>query len=127
MNLGELLLKAGRLAEADKVGADLAQELRGHKYVNGGGPREMVFAGLTQGVNGAGFSPFARKLVVHIGDMGDKSEPKDIKHAREVASHFKKGTNSPVEFISIQVLNPDLRGFDPNPIVETWDIHNWSI
>jgi peptide/nickel transport system substrate-binding protein len=30
-------------------------------------------------------------------------------------------------FRNIQVLNPDLKGFDPNPVVETWDISTWSI
>jgi ABC-type transport system substrate-binding protein len=27
----------------------------------------------------------------------------------------------------VQGLNPDLHGFDPNPVVETWDVANWSI
>jgi ABC-type transport system substrate-binding protein len=39
--------------------------------------------------------------------------------------------DAPIDFLwwfrNIQVLNPDLHGFDPNPIVETWDIHTWSI
>ena len=37
----------------------------------------------------------------------------------------------PIDFLwwfrNIQVLNPDLHGFDPNPVVETWDISTWSI
>ena len=37
----------------------------------------------------------------------------------------------PIDFLwwfrNIQVLNPDLHGFNPNPVVETWDIHTWSI
>ena len=28
---------------------------------------------------------------------------------------------------NVQAINPDLRGFDPNPVVETWDIASWSI
>ncbi len=39
--------------------------------------------------------------------------------------------DAPIDFLwwfrNIQVLNPDLRGFDPNPVVETWDISTWSI
>jgi peptide/nickel transport system substrate-binding protein len=39
--------------------------------------------------------------------------------------------DAPIDFLwwprNIQVLNPDLRGFDPNPVVETWDIATWSI
>jgi peptide/nickel transport system substrate-binding protein len=27
----------------------------------------------------------------------------------------------------VQAINPDLHGFDPNPVVETWDIAHWSI
>jgi hypothetical protein len=30
-------------------------------------------------------------------------------------------------FRNVQVLNPDLHGFNPNPVVETWDISTWSI
>ena len=34
--------------------------------------------------------------------------------------------DAPIDFLwwfrNIQVLNPDLHGFDPNPVVETWDI-----
>lgn len=39
--------------------------------------------------------------------------------------------DAPIVFLwwprNIQVLNPDLHGFDPNPVVETWDIASWSI
>ena len=39
--------------------------------------------------------------------------------------------DAPMDFLwwfrNIQVLNPDLKGFDPNPVVETWDIATWSI
>ena len=39
--------------------------------------------------------------------------------------------DAPIDFLwwfrNIQVLNPDLHGFDPNPVVETWDISTWSI
>jgi ABC-type transport system substrate-binding protein len=27
----------------------------------------------------------------------------------------------------VQAINPDLHDFDPNPVVETWDIKSWSI
>ena len=39
--------------------------------------------------------------------------------------------DAPIDFLwwprNVQVLNPDLKGFDPNPVVETWDIAHWSI
>jgi ABC-type transport system substrate-binding protein len=39
--------------------------------------------------------------------------------------------DAPIDFLwwfrNVQVLNPDLHGFDPNPVVETWDISTWSI
>lgn len=39
--------------------------------------------------------------------------------------------DAPIDFFwwfrNVQVLNPDLHGFDPNPVVETWDISTWSI
>ncbi len=39
--------------------------------------------------------------------------------------------DAPLDFFwwlrNIQAINPDLHGFDPNPVVETWDIANWSI
>jgi ABC-type transport system substrate-binding protein len=38
---------------------------------------------------------------------------------------------APVDFFwwlsYVQAINPDLHGFDPNPVVETWDIAHWSI
>jgi peptide/nickel transport system substrate-binding protein len=39
--------------------------------------------------------------------------------------------DQPLDFLwwfrNIQVVSPDLKGFDPNPVVETWDIGSWSI
>jgi peptide/nickel transport system substrate-binding protein len=39
--------------------------------------------------------------------------------------------NAPLDFLwwpkQIQAVNPDLRGFDPNPVVETWNAWQWSI
>lgn len=39
--------------------------------------------------------------------------------------------DEPIDFLwwfrNIQVLNPDLHGFNPNPVTETWDINTWSI
>jgi peptide/nickel transport system substrate-binding protein len=37
----------------------------------------------------------------------------------------------PLDFLlwykDIQPLNPDLRGFDPNPVTDTWNAYQWSI
>jgi peptide/nickel transport system substrate-binding protein len=39
--------------------------------------------------------------------------------------------DAPIDFLwwfrYVQAINPDLHGFDPNPVVETWDVANWSI
>jgi peptide/nickel transport system substrate-binding protein len=39
--------------------------------------------------------------------------------------------NVPLDFLwwpkQIQAINPDLRGFGPNPVVETWNAWQWSI
>ncbi len=39
--------------------------------------------------------------------------------------------DAPIDFFwwlrYVQAINPDLHGFDPNPVVETWDVANWSI
>ena len=40
-------------------------------------------------------------------------------------------TEMPLAFLwwprNVQATNPDLHGFDPNPVVETWNIATWSI
>lgn len=37
----------------------------------------------------------------------------------------------PLDFLwwprQIQAINPDLKGFDPNPVTESWDAYRWSI
>ncbi len=37
----------------------------------------------------------------------------------------------PLDFLlwykAVQPLNPDLKGFDPNPVTDTWDTYRWSI
>ena len=37
----------------------------------------------------------------------------------------------PIDFLwwpkQIQAVNPDLHGFAPNPVVETWNAWQWSI
>jgi peptide/nickel transport system substrate-binding protein len=37
----------------------------------------------------------------------------------------------PMDFLfwqrQVQAVNPDLHGFDPNPVTEDWDIYRWSI
>ncbi len=39
--------------------------------------------------------------------------------------------DAPIDFLwwprNVQALNPDLHGFNPNPVVETWDVASWSI
>ncbi|MCC7419776.1 MAG: hypothetical protein IT428_05820 [Planctomycetaceae bacterium] len=77
------------------------------KSSSGGDPPELVFRGLREGVEGAGFSPFARKLVILIGDAGDKIPVSDLPAAvREVTALLTPQKQSPVEFYAIRV-EPD--------------------
>ncbi|MCY2989654.1 MAG: VWA domain-containing protein [Planctomycetota bacterium] len=54
--------------------AALIKEVEGHRY-RGGGPdiEEMVFTGIVQAIANAGVEPSSRKILIVIGDEGDKS------------------------------------------------------
>ncbi len=83
--------------------------------VGGGGPREMVFHGIREAYAGAGFSALARKLIVVIGDDGDKSNEKDPKHPGEtaLAKLLAKEGQTHCELLVVQTQNrgPDGEAF----------------
>ncbi len=95
-----------KLQAADQLAGDFADRVRNHAEFHGGGlPREMVFEGLQQAISGAFFSTYARKLVVLIGDMGDKSNDPTLP---QLTSHFfRPNSDTPTEFISVQVVPPE--------------------
>jgi peptide/nickel transport system substrate-binding protein len=55
----------------------------------------------------------------------------DAAQAKALGSYeiaMRKPAYATIESLLVRdAPNPDLHGFDPNPIVETWDIHTWSI
>lgn len=98
-----------RLVDAQARGADVVARLRDHQPREGGDPREMVFYGLARSVREAGFSPHARKLLVLLGDMGDKSNENDPLHTAEaeVVAELLPDGESPIEFYALHVVAAD--------------------
>lgn len=91
-----------------------AQQVSNHKFRDGGDRREMVFLGIRKGIDKAGFSPVARKMVVVIGDDGDRNydDPKFAKYyelykpEKLVEKLVPGGGSAAIEFYAIQVVNP---------------------
>ncbi|QDV36303.1 hypothetical protein [Tautonia plasticadhaerens] len=94
------------LRPAAEFGGSIAREVRGHATNNGGDEREMVFFGLAKAIEAAHFSAFSRKVVVLIGDAGDKSDPEDPSHAEAVGRLFRPASDAPIELVSVQVVPP---------------------
>ena len=98
-------------------GRAMVEELKRHKATDGGDPREQMFHGIKKGVETAGFQPNARKIVIVLGDMADKSNETDPQHAPEkaVRDMLLPAGQSPIEFYAIQVIDPlshtDARAF----------------
>src|SRR5262249_10857977 len=69
-------VEATPLADFDSKRVDrIARELLDRKsYKDGGDPPELVFYGLKKGIRTADFSTHSRKLVVLIGDCGNKKD-----------------------------------------------------
>lgn len=65
--------------------SSIINEARKHKPQGGGDAPESVFEGIIRAVDAAGFSPYAQKLVIVIGETGDKSQ-----EGVEVAKEKKK-------------------------------------
>jgi hypothetical protein len=106
-----------RLQPAAGLEEGFASKVRNHTAFEGGGlPRELVLNGLAHALDEAHFSPYSRKLVVLIGDMGDHSDENDPVPAQSVGRLFLPDSDAPREFISIQVVDPgrseDAAAFD---------------
>jgi hypothetical protein len=116
----EMLLPAidmtyGKLADAESAKAKEVLKLlrwRGDPANKaerkGWDPREQVFLGLRLGIEKAGFSPRARKLVIFVGDNGDHDTNDDGKFREEqkIVKLLTPKRESPIEFYALQVRPP---------------------
>lgn len=89
--------------EMDKIIA----ETRSHVGQGGGDAPESVFEGIRKAIDEAGFKPYAQKLVIVIGDMGDKSgdDPGDVEKSKVVQKLFPAGM--PIEFCAVHTEQRD--------------------
>jgi hypothetical protein len=116
------VIKTSPLKDVARSGEAIAKEVATHKRGKGGDPHEMVFRGILEGVQKAGFSPKARKLVVVIGDCGDitgkhanpdrlRADPEyakkyNVKAIVEALVPDNLGPKTAIEFYAIQVIDP---------------------
>ena len=63
------------LQDVAQAGDGLFENVAKHPLQNGGDALERVFLGLGRGIDDAGFSDVSRKMVILIGDMGNKDLP----------------------------------------------------
>lgn len=120
----ETVVQASELAEFDQARFEkVTRELRDEKdYLDGGDPEELVFYGLKKGIRTAVFGKNSRKIVVLIGDAGNKKDQllhenkspslEDI--VRELNPRGPKplpgeaeSPPSPMTLIAIQVIDPE--------------------
>lgn len=94
-----------------RSGAAVAAEVRGHEARGGGAtdPLERVFKGIGDAIVGAGFSPNAVKMVIVLGDMGNKHEAGDPS-ADDLAGLLVPRGELPIELLAIQVCSPENNG-----------------
>jgi len=87
----------------------LIYKIRTHQVSAGGDPREMVFHGITQAIDRAGFSSDRLKMLIVIGDDGDKSNEDDPQHPQEnqIVRRLLRDYTTPISFIAIQVYPPE--------------------
>jgi hypothetical protein len=92
------------ISRADKIDG-LIKEVRAHKTQGGGDAPESVFKGIIHAVDGAGFNPYHQKLVITIGDSGDKSlEGADVHTEKDkVVDKLCGARGMPIEFYAIRV------------------------
>lgn len=118
---GQRILYDAKSAQADA----LVKHLLAHKDGGGGDPLERVFLGITRGIHLAQFEPNARKLVILIGDCGDKCaevrNPTDNREREEMlrreeaaiqalSKHLVPEDQSLIEFYAIQVVPAQKNG-----------------
>lgn len=92
-----------KLEPVKQFGQTIVDIVRRHDLSFGGDAREMVFLGLKKGIEDAEFTPNARRLVVLIGDAGDKSNENDLAEIKKLAEWFEPEREAPIEFLAIQM------------------------
>lgn len=88
--------------------------LRNHTVSRGGDPRERVFDGILKAVQDAGFTEFATKIVIVVGDDADKSNENDPRHVAE--SQIVNALLSypvPINFVAVHAYPEEIRSHRP--------------
>jgi hypothetical protein len=100
-----------RLKDIEAHGKTIIGELRRHEPASGiqSDPREMVFHGIATAIAAAGFSDSARKLVIVLGDMGDKTDADDRAAQKEIVRRLMPESPFPIEFYAMQLMPQDIR------------------
>src|SRR5262249_16399328 len=106
--------KGGKLLDFAKEGSAMSAHLRDRakkEVKDGGDPPEQVFRGLTAGLRKPLWTPYARKMVILIGDFGNNGRfDKGRKNApteASIARLLNPPKGSPIELYAIQTINPD--------------------
>lgn len=103
---------------------ELMERVHSHVAPEGGrGSREQVFSGLRSAISSAGFKPYAQKLVILVGDMGDKSgegaeNPAQLLRTQVVNDLFPSG-EMPISFYVIHKEEREGRRHDDAILFET--------
>lgn len=85
----------------------LLDRLRNISAMNGGDAPELVFEGVRQSIANAGFSDLSQKLVVLIGDAGDRDSTENA--IDQLLPYFDLGNACPIGFLAIRLpLDPML-------------------
>ncbi len=108
--------RTSRLADARTKGAEIAAAVRSHQIYGGGQDyRENGFIGLVKAIEDAKFRPHAQKMVIMIGDCGDKSDEGEASHPheREIVEKLLRPGEAPILFVAVQVLDPDANWENP--------------
>lgn len=94
------------LRDVSSHGRQIEQTVATHNAVSGGDRREQLYRGLQEAILNAKFSTWARKLVIVIGDCGDKTDRKgDETQEAQLAELFLPPGQSPIELFAVHVGN----------------------
>ena len=94
-------------ATSEKSAAAIAESVSTRQPQSGGDDPERVFYGIREAIQGAGFSEYARKIVIVLGDMGNKHVNGDPSADDLAALLVPSTAELPIEFYAIQVCDPD--------------------
>jgi len=111
-NLDKAVIARKLVDASSREDKEMVEELKKHEAANGGDPREQMFHGIKKAVEVAGFQPNASKIVIVLGDDGNKSDENDPKQTEEkaVRDALLKDSQTPIDFFVLQVKEPDTDG-----------------